>query len=85
MTAKQIDDIVDGIIAANVNRLLTSDIIRVTPEMYYFQDEHGKTQFATELWNIVQNAPSAKIDENQSPEELGAIGEAYFVNVNDLI
>jgi hypothetical protein len=74
MTSNEIAmSLIEGILRVNVAQGNT-DTIRIVPEMFYYKDT-----FATDAWEYLVKHPTATKDSQQSVEELGAVGQAYFV------
>lgn len=49
----------------------------VVPELLFHESE-GTTTFVKEVWEVVKQI--GERNQHQSPEERGAVGEAYFVD-----
>jgi hypothetical protein len=70
---KVLDKVIDGILTVNVMQG-RKETMRIVPEMFYYKDT-----FAKDAWEYFVKHPTATKDHNQSIEELGAVGQAYFV------
>ena len=53
---------------------------KVVPEMFYYQTKKGKTKFDKKAWEAIITHPNTFKCTTQSPEEIGAVGQGYFVN-----
>jgi hypothetical protein len=80
MEAAQIlNDVIDGVLTVNVMSG-RKDTMRIVPEMFYwYNPETQKSIFLDGLWDYFAKHPSATKDLNQSVEEIGALGQAYFI------
>ena len=75
MTSTEIAmNLIEGILRVNAMQNGITDTIRIVPEMFYYKDI-----FAKDAWEYLVKHPAATKDHNQSVEELGAVGQAYFV------
>ena len=80
MQAQEVlNKVIDGILTVNVLQG-RKDSMRIVPEMFYwYNPETQQSIFLRGLWEYFANNENARIDNDQSPEELGALGQAYFI------
>jgi hypothetical protein len=74
-----LNKVIDGILTVNVLQG-RKDTMRIVPEMFYwYNKETQQSIFLKGLWEYFANNENARIGTDQSSEELGALGQAYFI------
>jgi hypothetical protein len=59
-------------------------LLKVVPECCYLYDKKsGTTQFVEEVMKAVETLGT--LDISQQPEEIGAVGQAYLIDINVLL
>jgi hypothetical protein len=74
-----LNKVIDGILTVNVLQG-RKDTMRIVPEMFYWYNPNTQQSiFLKGLWEYFANIEIARIVTDHSSEDLGALGQAYFI------